>query len=79
MSMKVHPYDGTKSLYTAGPFPFQIKEFIVDLNDKKLLVLHRQFATYKIFFYFGALKVKDVLSVMENHGLETKESSLVVQ
>ncbi|KAI3984640.1 hypothetical protein MKX01_004003, partial [Papaver californicum] len=28
-------YDGRKSLYTAGPLPFQGKEFVVDLADKE--------------------------------------------
>ncbi|CAA7024297.1 unnamed protein product [Microthlaspi erraticum] len=28
-------YDGRKSLFTAGPLPFETKEFVVDLKDKK--------------------------------------------
>ncbi|KAH0918481.1 hypothetical protein HID58_026141 [Brassica napus] len=35
MAKKIPAYDGRKSLYTAGPLPFESKEFVVDLNDKK--------------------------------------------
>lgn len=35
LAKKIPAYDGRKSLYTAGPLPFETKEFIVDLNDKK--------------------------------------------
>lgn len=28
-------YDGRKSLYTAGPFPFESKEFVVRLAEKE--------------------------------------------
>ncbi|KAI3835857.1 hypothetical protein MKX03_011355, partial [Papaver bracteatum] len=32
----LHPvYDGSKSLYTAGPLPFERMEFVVDLADKE--------------------------------------------
>ncbi|CAH8284688.1 unnamed protein product [Eruca vesicaria subsp. sativa] len=35
MAKKIPAYDGRKSLYTAGALPFETKEFVVDLNDKK--------------------------------------------
>lgn len=35
MGKKIPAYDGRKSLYTAGPLPFESKEFVVDLNDNK--------------------------------------------
>lgn len=35
MAKKIPAYDGRKSLYTAGPLPFESKEFVVDLNGKK--------------------------------------------
>jgi len=28
-------YDGRKSLYTAGPLPFDSKEFVVNLAEKR--------------------------------------------
>lgn len=36
LAQKIPAYDGRKSLYTAGPLPFESKEFVVDLKDKKV-------------------------------------------
>ncbi|ESQ51256.1 hypothetical protein EUTSA_v10016181mg [Eutrema salsugineum] len=36
LAQKTPAYDGRKSIYTAGPLPFESKEFDVDLNDKKV-------------------------------------------
>ena len=34
LSKRWPAYDGRKSLYTAGPLPFQSKEFVVKLVDE---------------------------------------------
>lgn len=42
-------YDGRKSLFTAGPLPFEIKEFKVKLGDNDEL---RSSATFTSSFFF---------------------------
>ncbi|CAH2060404.1 unnamed protein product [Thlaspi arvense] len=36
LANKSPAYDGRKSLYTAGPLPFESKDFVVDLKDKNV-------------------------------------------
>lgn len=34
LDKRMTAYDGRKSLYTSGPFPFESKEFVVQLPEK---------------------------------------------
>jgi eukaryotic translation initiation factor 2C len=34
LGRRLPAYDGRKSLYTAGPLPFQLKEFQIDLLEE---------------------------------------------
>ncbi|KAJ0238931.1 Protein argonaute 5 [Hirschfeldia incana] len=48
MGKKIPAYDGRKSLYTAGPLPFESKEFVVDLNDKKPAASSKRDRKFKV-------------------------------
>ncbi|KAF8099622.1 hypothetical protein N665_0241s0055 [Sinapis alba] len=48
LAKKIPAYDGRKSLYTAGPLPFETKEFIVDLNDKKSAASSKRDRKFKV-------------------------------
>ncbi|KAL0669300.1 hypothetical protein Bca4012_032004 [Brassica carinata] len=48
MGKKIPAYDGRKSLYTAGPLPFESKEFVVDLNGKKPTASSKRDRKFKV-------------------------------
>jgi hypothetical protein len=52
-------YDGRKSLYTAGPLPFQSKEFVVKLDDDRVSPSApvRYFSLWRVFCLCMSVRV----------------------